>query len=146
MPVDDHEPVPGVSVPLVHAGASADELAYDLVRQEIEDVPGRQAGLQELAGCPDDGACHHLCRDRCWRVRFCGPLSGYGDDWTEQDRARHDPDGVLREPAGRVAVVHACPPDGESLMPCCGRTPFEALADRITIDPGLVTCPGKDAS
>jgi hypothetical protein len=46
-----------------------------------------------------------------------------------------DPDGVL------TAMVHACPPEGSSDMPCCGRTPFEVPAyDRITADEDLVTC------
>ncbi len=39
-------------------------------------------------------------------------------------------------------VTHACPPEGgDGLMPCCGLTPFEVSRwDRITLDPGLVTC------
>lgn len=37
--------------------------------------------------------------------------------------------------------VHMCPPDGgDGLMPCCGDTPFEHRADRMTLDPALVTC------
>ena len=40
-------------------------------------------------------------------------------------------------------TVHACPPDGLGLMPCCGRTPFEVpRTDRLTLDPALVTCSG----
>jgi len=40
-------------------------------------------------------------------------------------------------------IVHACPPDGLGLMPCCGRTPFEVpRTDRLTLDPALVTCSG----
>jgi hypothetical protein len=35
-----------------------------------------------------------------------------------------------------------CPPTGVDLMPCCGRSPHEALNDRITVDPDLVTCVG----
>lgn len=38
------------------------------------------------------------------------------------------------------APVHACPPNGSGLMPCCGRTPFEAISDRMTSDPTQVTC------
>jgi len=38
--------------------------------------------------CPDEGACHHDCGDAsCWRVTFCEPLSSYGTDWTDEDRA-----------------------------------------------------------
>ncbi len=41
-------------------------------------------------------------------------------------------------------IVHACPPEGSGIMPCCGRTPFDApLTDRMTLDPALVTC-GRD--
>lgn len=49
--------------------------------------------------------------------------------------------------AGRCeqVTVHACPPDGSGLMPCCGRTPFEAVPDRMTTDPRSVTCQGAAA-
>ena len=40
--------------------------------------------------------------------------------------------------------VHRCPPAGESVMPCCGLTPFEVpRGDRMTGDPALVTCTGR---
>jgi len=37
-------------------------------------------------------------------------------------------------------TIHRCPPEGSGEMPCCGRTPFEVLDDRMTVDPMLVTC------
>lgn len=38
-------------------------------------------------------------------------------------------------------IVHACPPDGTQLTPCCGETPFDLpRTDQITLDPALVTC------
>jgi len=41
----------------------------------------------------------------------------------------------------RVEVVHACPPHGAAMTPCCARTPFELpRTDRMTLDPGAVTC------
>ncbi|WP_338683875.1 hypothetical protein QD712_25650 [Streptomyces acidiscabies] len=41
-------------------------------------------------------------------------------------------------------VVHACPPPGSGLTPCCGRTPFELpLQDRISSE-APVTCNGAD--
>jgi hypothetical protein len=46
---------------------------------------------------------------------------------------------ILHEPPV-TETVHACPPDGSGLMPCCGRTPFEVPKERITIYPRLVTC------
>jgi hypothetical protein len=41
-----------------------------------------------------------------------------------------------------VEIVHACPPGGEWVTPCCGRSPHELpfWASRITRDPALVTC------
>ena len=42
---------------------------------------------------------------------------------------------------GDSEIVHACPPDGGGLTPCCGKTPFELpRTDRMTLDPSLVTC------
>ena len=46
--------------------------------------------------------------------------------------------------ADRQAVVHACPPEGSGIMPCCGRAPFEVPGtDRITAFGPLVTCAGR---
>lgn len=41
--------------------------------------------------CPDDGACHHGCARLCFRVQFCGPLSGvYPDDrWPEEIKTEY---------------------------------------------------------
>ena len=49
---------------------------------------------------------------------------------------------VLRLTAERdaVSVVHACPPKGSGVMPCCGATPFEKQGERLTTNPALVTC------
>lgn len=52
----------------------------------------------------------------------------------------------------QTEVVHACPPDGSGLTPCCGRTPFELpLGDRISSEAPVtctsapaVTLPGKE--
>lgn len=41
---------------------------------------------------------------------------------------------------GPPAVVHLCPPGDAADMPCCGRSPFEAMQDRMTLDERLVTC------
>lgn len=41
-------------------------------------------------------------------------------------------------------TVHACPPDGSGLTPCCGRTPFELpRTDRMTVHLDRVTCGGE---
>ena len=62
------------------------------------------------------------------------------DPWDEERDAQHDL--VLRLTAERdaVSVVHACPPKGSGVMPCCGATPFEKQGERLTADPALVNC------
>lgn len=55
-----------------------------------------------------------------------------------------DTDDALAE-MGFVSlpVVYFAPLLGAGVMPCCGRTPFEAAEDaRITIDRDAVTCRG----
>lgn len=43
-------------------------------------------------------------------------------------------------------VIHSCPQSGSSIMPCCGRTPYEVpRTDRLTID-GRVTCKSRKKS
>jgi hypothetical protein len=48
-------------------------------------------GLQQNARrCPDEGACHHDCEPlQCFRVTCCGPLTAYGEDWTDEVKARY---------------------------------------------------------
>ena len=44
-------------------------------------------------------------------------------------------------------LTHQCPPDGNPIMPCCGKTPFEVSPwDRLATDPTLVTCPRDNDS
>jgi hypothetical protein len=60
-------------------------------------------------------------------VRHCG-----GAAWDEPDPTPEPP---------MPDTVHACPPDGSSLTPCCHRPPTELpRTDRITNDPETVTC------
>lgn len=45
-----------------------------------------------------------------------------------------------------TSTVHAAPPDGSGLTPCCGLTPFELpRTDRLTAEPGQVTCAHRPA-
>jgi hypothetical protein len=45
-----------------------------------------------------------------------------------------------------IETVHACPPDGSRVTPCCGESPFDLpRTDRITEDPAQVTCDGERA-
>lgn len=46
------------------------------------------------------------------------------------------------EPPPAHEVIHACPLGDSGIMACCGRTPFQALHDRMTTYPRLVTCQG----
>lgn len=45
------------------------------------------------------------------------------------------------------APIHAVPPCGSGLMPCCKKTPFEVPGtDRITNEPDRVTCAVEETS
>ncbi len=63
--------------------------------------------------CPDDGACHHGCVWRCWRVDYCGPLSGVypGDVWPEHDAKGIEP--VRKDSNADDAIVE----DGDAAQP-----------------------------
>lgn len=53
-------------------------------------------GTQRL--CPDGGSCHHDCAAlACFRVHWCGPLSGIfpGGTWPEHVVARYANGGTL---------------------------------------------------
>jgi len=62
--------------------------------------------------CPDDGACHHACREGpCFRVLYCGPLSPRSD-WTDAEKReaqlrRIAPD--LGPPRGVIRAVFRLP-------------------------------------
>jgi hypothetical protein len=43
-------------------------------------------------------------------------------------------------PRSPAVTTHRCPPKGSNVMPCCGRTPLEAVSDRMTVVDILVTC------
>lgn len=64
--------------------------------------------------CPDDGACHHACAERCWRVSHAEPLSDVfpGDEWPAEvlaDHADHAEPGAFAPLAteGWVALLVA---------------------------------------
>ena len=49
------------------------------------------------------------------------------------------------EAAKAASIVHACPPDGSGVTPCCGRTPLELPAHhQLTVNHTAVTCPGEE--
>ena len=49
-----------------------------------------------------------------------------------------------REAAGAPEIVHLSPTTGSPYTVCCSRSPFDIpRTDRLTEDPGLVTCTGK---
>lgn len=40
-------------------------------------------------------------------------------------------------------ITHMCPEGSEATFPCCGRFVQESFGSRMTLDPKLVTCPGR---
>jgi hypothetical protein len=94
------------------------------------DAAERQSGY---AGGHWNAACFFETGSCSGRVRINNQLVPCECPCHDGERAIH----LVPEP------VHACPPDkGDGLMPCCGRSPFEVLAHRITADPTEVTCKG----
>jgi hypothetical protein len=51
------------------------------------------------------------------------------------------PDIELKFEVMQMSTIHACPPEGTSITPCCKLPPFELpRSDRLTLHPMLVTC------
>ena len=107
-------------IDMVMVASSLTTLAAALRRAETE----RDKALKQSAGLEIQA---QDLRDRLVKAE------------AERD-AQHDL--VLRLTAERdaVSVVHACPPKGSGVMPCCGATPFEKQGERLTADPALVNC------
>lgn len=92
--------------------------------------------------------------------RQAGEIAGYKDaemvlTSTANAAAESCVDAILERDAARAEVerlkercakddagvtIHACPPPGEGMMPCCGRPPFEVMGDRMTRNPEHVNC------
>jgi hypothetical protein len=73
-----------------YAGPTGRELPGEhwnarIIREQAEATP------RDKAECPDGGTCHHKCPGAasCFRVAYCGPLSGVfpGDEWPGEARA-----------------------------------------------------------
>ena len=88
-----------------------EQLREQLARAEAE----RDAALKQSAG---------------WEIQAQDLRDRLVKAEAERD-AQHDL--VLRLTAERdaVSVVHACPPKGSGVMPCCGATPFEKQGERL---------------
>lgn len=62
-------------------------------------------GEGEILGvkCIDNGACHHDCKDRCFRRECCAPFSDYNGPWEYEDRRTEQaatvPDGQFVKPS-----------------------------------------------
>jgi hypothetical protein len=111
-------------------GFSPDEIA-NMLNPSLEAEPVQlRWGLDDVMWGDDDSVI----------VMLSGPD---GEPyWLELDPGRA---AVLRQnlagPEAAREVVHACPPPGSGLTPCCGRTPFELLrTDRMSADQAAVTC------
>jgi len=51
---------------------------------------------------------------------------------------------LIRYSQNPDSPVHRCPPSGSGVLPCCGKTPFEVINDRMTLFADLVTCKGDN--
>lgn len=80
------------------------------------------------------------------------PIERIGSALVGAGRSRHQALQDIRRVVNRFeaemnkeegVIVHRCPPIGSNEMPCCGRSPFARMADRMTLEDGLVSCDGK---
>lgn len=75
----------------------------------------------------------------------------FPESYQAEEDGLEDAEKLLRGPLPEkqereVVIVHAFPPDGSGLTPCCKKTPFEiARTDRMTRDVSLVNCTGVEA-
>jgi NTP pyrophosphatase (non-canonical NTP hydrolase) len=96
----EERPLPGRAARFAEMERRADEFAAAdaaafreaaVSRERDRLLAGRAVRTDRFRSCPDGGTCHHLCRQdgSCFRVRYCGPLSGVfpGDSWPEDVRA-----------------------------------------------------------
>lgn len=66
---------------------------------------------------------------------YVSPFKGHGHDGDHH---------AMRAPE---RPTHLAPAIGHGTMPCCGRSPLELdRRDRMTSDPDMVTCPGRETS
>jgi hypothetical protein len=73
-----------------------------------------------------------------WCCGSCQLADSVGYQVPDTPSLGHTEKCELRQAA---VVTHRCPPVGSGAMPCCGRTPLEVSRwDRLSEDPGLVTC------
>lgn len=72
----------------------------------------------------------------------------YPESFQAEEDGLEDAEKLLRSPLPEVQekdreIVHAFPPAGSGITPCCGRTPFELpRSERMTQVAKLVTCTG----
>lgn len=109
---------------------------YDGVPTELEDVLDGVVAALRLSQAERDAV---LKQSAAWEIQAQDLRDRLVKAEAERD-AQHDL--VLRLTAERdeARVVHACPPKGSGVMPCCGATPFEKQGERLTTNPVLVTC------
>ncbi|MEV5163882.1 hypothetical protein AB0K66_04540 [Streptomyces werraensis] len=126
---------------------AADEAALAPLKAKAREVEARRlathraAVLREAADALDAG------------------MERFFSEWPDEPRnspyalGQRDAANELRRMADETAtetpaeVIHACPPDGSGLTPCCGRTPFELpRTDRISSEaPTTCTEPAAGA-
>ncbi|MGW0904964.1 DUF1653 domain-containing protein [Streptomyces sp. NPDC002853] len=68
-----------------------------------------------------------------------------GEAWDVPDARPGTTDYTWQQAAEQPAPVHAVPlPGSNGISSCCGRPPCEFVGERVTRDPALVTCLGRD--
>lgn len=114
----------GTGAPVAASDLAAEDLAKHVARAIFALKRPAPPGSEHYRSGWDDGleAAMDAARDAVLRLT-AAPVVGVTADTTPAE------------------TVHACPPDGSGITPCCGRTPFELpRTDRISSEEGTVTC------
>lgn len=113
------------------AARCAAGLAGDNILQAVQDIKALLAIVQRQAG--EMAEARASLNGRCVDLQRCSEELTHARAEVERlkERAAKDDAGV---------TIHACPPKGSGIMPCCGRTPFEVMGDRMSTKPEVVNC------
>lgn len=91
-------------------------------------------------GCNHSGGLLEWDDDDQTQIEVCACHYGEPADPLDCLQGAADDRLVRTDLTSPTEITHACPVGDSAFTSCCGRTPFELRADRMTLDPALVTC------
>ncbi|MGW4670117.1 hypothetical protein [Streptomyces sp. NPDC004324] len=147
----DHPDVAGLDAVDAELAAEAQPLRGELTPfQLLGDVEGPLPQTERVVGSQRLGSVAQPASQPDGEANACGQVPNQCDAEAGEPCPKHEREAAHAEgehafcgpECSSQEIIHACPPVGSGLTPCCGRTPFELpLTDRISTE-APVTCPG----